>query len=78
MKAILVIDMPDGYKTDEVLVDYVLHTTGEYKVLRKCGNHGVRPMPEKMDEDEDVYNIKWFKYGFNTCVEVISNEKNAV
>ena len=36
----------------------------------------LKPMPEKMDEDEDVYNIKWFKYGFNTCVEVIENESN--
>lgn len=84
MKAILVIDMPDGYETNEVLIDYVLTTKGEYKVLRQGGNHKVRPMPQKNEikNEEEFMNVCGWMFevqtgmdiGWNDCLEEITGE----
>lgn len=75
MKAILVIDMPDGYETDEVLFDYVLTTKGEYKVLRQGGNHEVRPMPESFDKPIEISTSREMNFGYmlgyNACLDDI-------
>ena len=84
MKAILVIDVPDGYGTDDVLIDYVLHTKGEYKVLRQGGNHKARPMPQKNEikNEEEFMNVCGWMYevqtgmdiGWNDCIDEILGE----
>lgn len=75
MKAILVIDMPDGYETDEVLIDYVLHTKGEYKVLRQGGNHEVRPMPKKTGQGHFCKDMQEaLNLGWDACIEEIFGE----
>jgi len=77
MKAILVIDMPDEYRAEDVLVDYCLHTKGEYKTIRKSGNHPLKPMPKEediyevgMDEEDTNAKRQWNK-GWNACLEEI-------
>lgn len=70
MKALIVIDMPDGYETDEVLIDYTLHTKGVYKALRKGGNHELIPFPERIGTDFDTYDSK-FSTGYNYCLDEI-------
>lgn len=75
-KAIFLVDLPDGYDADEVLFDYVLTTKGEYKVLRKGGNHEVRPMPEKMTLNRTMnvgYGID-YRNGWNDCIDCIEDE----
>lgn len=84
MKAVLVIDMPDGIDADEVLVDYCLHTKGEYKTIRKSGNHPLKPMPlemrtsnlsEKEQEKTELLVkmavLKIFADGWNECIKEI-------
>ena len=80
MKAILIIDLPmmcaecpmftwasrDNYKDG-----FCTHSHKLVKFDLRPLDCPLKPMPQKMDEDEDVYNIKWFKYGFNTCIEVL-------
>ena len=78
MKAILVIDMPKNCAKCKLMYlqgigESICNAVDWEERPSWCP---LKPMPEKMDEDEDVYNIRWFKYGFNTCVEVISNEQN--
>ena len=74
MKAILVIDVPDDFDAKKIKIggDGNIYYARDDERASIIGNiRNIKPMPQKMDEDEDVYNIKWFKYGFNTCIEVI-------
>ncbi len=81
MKEILVIDAPKNCEECPCCYGYTCSPLDREMGIWMI-KHGkqidcpLKPLPEKMDENEEVYNIKWFKYGFNTCVEVISNEQN--
>ena len=63
-KAVLVIDMPEEYRTEDVLVDYCLHTKGEYKVIRKSGNHPLKPLPKHIGFEETETETKEVPSGF--------------
>jgi len=46
MKAVFVIDVPNDLDVNDLLMDYCVHTKGEYKTIRKGGNHPLKPLPK--------------------------------
>ena len=72
MKAILVIDLPDKYRIEDILADYCLHTKGEYKVIRKGGNHPLKPLPEEKDVGYPINDYAvGFSDGWDVCIKEI-------
>ena len=77
MKAVFVIDdIPNELDVNDLLIDYCVHTKGEYKTIRKGGNHPIKPLPEKMIPEMVMGN----KYamgcvqGWNDCIDAITGE----
>ena len=78
MKAVLVIDIPNELDVNDLLIDYCVHTKGEYKTIRKGGNHPIKPMPERKDEGSVLkplpFEVYMYRYGFNECLDEIMGE----
>ena len=53
MKAVFVIDIPNDLDVNDLLIDYCVHTKGEYKPIRKGGNHPIKPLPKKAEMTDD-------------------------
>ena len=68
MKAVLVIDVPNELDVNNLLIDYCLHTKGEYKTIRKGGNHPLKPLPQKVPRNE-LGNMSLYKSGWNACLK---------
>lgn len=76
MKAILVIDMPNELDVNDLLIDYCVHTKGEYKLIRKGGNYSLKPIPDCQDVPETISNDVAYIIGWNDCIaEILKNEK---
>lgn len=69
MKAVFVIDIPNDLDVDDLLIDYCVHTKGEYKTIRKGGNHPLKPLPQRYDED-----LMREQKGWNRCLDEILGE----
>ena len=73
MKAVLVIDMPDGAKIEEYRITYVVyHLQGGGKGTQGVGV-SLRPLPEKMPPNE-LGNMSLYKSGWNACLKDITGE----
>lgn len=77
MKAVLVIDIPNELDVNDLLIDYCVHTKGEYKQIRKGGNYSLKPMPEKLKlriQREWITDYDRYEIGYNACIEEIMGE----
>ena len=86
MKAILVIDMPDGENINEYYARNVLLVHKDdvvypyYKTGLEYKNVSLRPMPEKMNPDEYCKKVDslcdWYEQssGLNICLDEILGE----
>ena len=81
MKAVFVIDdIPNELDVNDLLIDYCVHTKGEYKTIRKGGNHPIKPLPQERDEYcimygkncELISTINAESRGFNQCLKEIT------
>jgi len=77
MKAVFVIDVPNELDANNLLIDYCVHTKGEYKTIRKGGNHPLKPLPERWNgELENTHPLSVYSQGmrdgFNMCLEEIT------
>ena len=77
MKAVFVIDVSNDLDVNDLLIDYCVHTKGEYKPIRKGGNHPLKPLPKGITEydvrvsyDYDAY----YAEGWNDCLDEITGE----
>lgn len=81
MKAILVIDMPNGINIEKCFIKYtVYHGSKKYKDFEiKCNETGIlKPMPEKLEQANDENTTpctRMFARGYNLCVDEILGEK---
>jgi len=79
VKAVFVIDVPNELDVNNLLIDYCVHTKGEYKPIRKGGNHPLKLLPDhreikgKWEDEVDVW-IDGVNYGYNKCLEEIVGE----
>ena len=73
MKAVLVIDVPNELDVNDLLIDYCVHTKGEYKSIRKGGNHPLKPLPQKVEMDFNEY-YEGMADGWNACIDEILGE----
>ena len=73
MKAVFVIDIPNELDVNDLLIDYCVHTKGEYKTIRKGGNHPLKSLPQKMPPNE-FGNMSLRKSGWNACLDEILGE----
>ena len=79
MKAVLVLDIPSELDANNLLIDYCVHTKGEYKTIRKGGNHHLKPLPRKAELENyssgliGMVDTAWMK-GYNECLEYIVGE----
>ena len=69
MKTILVIDVPEGYETEDLLIDYCLHTKEKYRSIRKSGNNLLKTLPNAINERgkwiSEEYQRGWNAYREN-------------
>ena len=78
MKAVLVIDIPNELDVNNLLIDYCVHTKGEYKPIRKGGNHPLIPLLKHFTMDEilmakDVKTAIEMR-AYNDCLDEIMGE----
>lgn len=77
MKAILVIDMPNELDVNDLLIDYCVHTKGEYKQIKKGGNYSLKQIPDCPDVPETISNDVAYILGWNDCIaEILRNENS--
>lgn len=73
MKAILVIDMPDGVNVNDVIIggNGNIYFMGEGWKTSIVGNiKKIKPMPEKLDYASDWEDVEIsFRQGWNACLE---------
>jgi len=77
MKAVFVIDVPNELDVNDLLIDYCVHTKGEYKTIRKGGNHHLKPLPKKLKlrvQREWLGDYDRYEIGYNACLEDITGE----
>lgn len=77
MKAVFVIDIPNELDANNLLIDYCVHTKGEYKTIRKGGNHPIKPLPKKLKlrvQREWLWDYDRYEIGYNACLEDITGE----
>ena len=75
MKAVFVIDVPNELDVNDLLIDYCVHTKGEYKTIRKGGSHPLKPLPSfKAVDLNDTRDVVMFCHGWNTCLAEITGE----
>lgn len=70
MKAVFVIDIPNEFDVNNLLIDYCVHTKGEYKTIRKGGNHPLKPLPQRKLE----WNWGSGARDWNACLDEITGE----
>jgi hypothetical protein len=82
MKAILVIDIPNELDVNDLLIDYCVHTKGEYNPIRKGGNHSLKQMPKKKIVLEHhtgscIANVIEMTeaHGYNECIKEMLGER---
>ena len=81
MKAILVIDIPDDLKYEDLYFDGEIRYTSEfdrgYVFLKETGRCLLKPMPEKKNINETMI-IEWVNYnlGYNKCLDEILGVEN--
>ena len=86
MKALIVVDLPDGIKLDEYIafinverMCIPLGSLGEEKIYSdyfKFKFKPLRPMPQKMRTDADDIEEDSYYQGWNACLDEIENESN--
>lgn len=76
MKAVFVIDIPSELDVNDLLIDYCAHTKGEYKTIRKGGNHPIKPLPKRMIPEMVMGNkfAEGCVHGWNACLDAITGE----
>ena len=75
MKAILVIDMPDGTKIEEYRVTYVVYNLQGRKGVQGVGIP-LKPLPEKeMILNYPEYRENDYAQGWNDCLKEITGEE---
>lgn len=87
MKAVLVIDMPDGVEAEDYYMVYGLFANKGEKPFRveevafECKEVDLRPLPQKLDANDwhrmfsGKHDIREAKgYGWNVCRDVITGE----
>ena len=81
MKAVFVIDdIPNELDVNDLLIDYCVHTKGEYKTIRKGGNHPLKPLPQHREmfvgdrDRREVMLWKAYYKGWNDCIDAIEGE----
>ena len=71
MRAVFVIDdIPNELDVNDLLIDYCVHTKGEYKTIRKGGNHPLKPLPKKKNTDFHPNIV--YANGWNDCLKEIT------
>lgn len=75
MKAVFVIDdIPNELDDNNLLIDYCVHTKGEYKPIRKGGNHPLKPLPQKRINKDCLVVHEIWNEGYNACLDDIIGE----
>ena len=85
MKAILVIDIPDDLKYEDLYFDGEIRYTSEfdrgYVFLKETGRCLLKPMPQERDifeqgyDEEDTRDISQWNKGYNACIDEILGEE---
>jgi hypothetical protein len=69
MKAVFVIDIPNELDVNDLLIDYCVHTKGEYKTIRKGGNHPLKPLPKEEESADEVVELGSYNEGYGNGYE---------
>ena len=70
MKAVFVIDVPNELDVNNLLIDYCVHTKGEYKTIRKGGNHPLKTLPQKIEGKREKF-MPTYSLGWNDCLDAV-------
>jgi hypothetical protein len=79
MKAILVVDIPDDYKIDELCVNYQIYKNDDITRVDWRFNQHLKPMPKKKETRNAIQYRglaeEYRKEGWNECLDEILGEK---
>ncbi len=77
MKAILIVDIPDELKYEELYFDGVIRYTNNefnsgYKFLKETGRCLLKPLPDKIDQGYPCEKYdEGYSDGWDECIETI-------
>lgn len=75
MKAILLIDIPDGIFGEDCVINYEVQESVMQKIV-SAGAERLRPLPEKNTWDvTDNGHVTEFAEGWNACLDEITGDK---